>query len=262
MLTDEKVNGTDDNYQLEWDNISTSENSRIKNLKETVFLKLKKINQRFHFEPFKFWNTDKHVFAHISKQPFTLSIYKVCPTTIPSIQSISDIPAQLPFRIVRGGFDLNLDLNDKSIDYSIVKLELKINKKNVCFSSHASSINQFIKRSLLSEGDTVSLKAWAKYVDGYYNGFIFCPYDSDYANSMTIIQTVALKDDAKILGKIPVYDFMWWFWPHDIQKIVIFWDVTILLLIIIILCFIAYRCFLSVTTYTPQNNAIKIKKCK
>lgn len=262
MLTDEKVNGIDDNYQLEWNRISKSENSRVKDFEETVFSKLKSINKRFHFEPFKFRNTDKHVFAHISEQPFTLSIYKVCPTTIPSIQSISDIPAQLPFRKVRGGFDLNLDLNAKSIDYSIVKLELKINKKNVCFSSHASSINQFIKRSQLSEGDTVSLKAWTTYIDGYYNGFIFSPYDSDYANSMTFIQTVSLKDDAKILGKIPVYDFMWWFWPHDIQEIVIFWDVTILLLIIIILCFIAYRCFLSVTTYTPQNNAIKIKKCK
>lgn len=260
MLTDEKVNGTDDNYQLEWNNISTSKNSRLEDLKETVFSKLKNINQRFHFEPFKFWNTDKHVFAHISKQPFTLSIYKVCPTTIPSIQSISDIPAQLPFRKIRGGFDLYLDLNAKNNDYSIVKLELKLNKENVYFSSHASSIKQFIKRSQLSEGDTVSLKAWTTYIDGYYNGFIFSPYDSNYANSMTFIQTVSLRDDAKIFGKIPVYDFMWWFWPHDIQEIVIFWDVVFILFFIAIVGILLYICFIKINKYHPSNKNITISK--
>lgn len=260
MLSDEKVNGTDDNYQLEWNNISTSEGSHLKGLEETVFSKLKKINQCFHFEPLRFWNADKHIFAHISKQPFTLSIYKVCPTTIPSIQSISDIPAQLPFRKVRGGYDLCLDLNARTNDYAITNLELTLHKNNTHFSSHTSSIQQDIERSQLSEGDTVSLRTWAIYIDGYYNGFIFSPYDSDYTNSMTLTQAVVLKNDTKIFGKIPVSDYIWWFWPHDIQNIVIFWDVVLTLLFIAIIGYILYKCFVKINKYQPSNKNITITK--
>lgn len=41
LLSDEKVNGVDDNYQLEWNNISTSKGSRIAPYREEVFSKLK-----------------------------------------------------------------------------------------------------------------------------------------------------------------------------------------------------------------------------
>lgn len=100
MLSDEKVNGVDDNYQLEWNNISTSSGSRITPYREEVFSKLKKINQRYQFEPIKFYGQYKHEFAHIAKEPFVLAIYKVRPTIIPSIQSITNIPTQLPFKHV------------------------------------------------------------------------------------------------------------------------------------------------------------------
>ena len=46
MLSDEKINGVDDNYQLEWNNISTSRDSHIAPYREEVFSKLKNINQR------------------------------------------------------------------------------------------------------------------------------------------------------------------------------------------------------------------------
>lgn len=100
------------------------------------------------------------------------------------------------------------------------------------------------------------------YKDGMYNGLDMNPYDEDYRKGLTITQSVIFKDDAKIFGKIAMPDFLWWFWADDVQAIVIFWDVIILLLVIMIVCFIAYRCFLSVTTYTPQNNVIKIRKCE
>lgn len=102
MLSDEKVNGIDDNYQLEWNNISTAAGSRIALYKDKVFAKLKSINQKFQFEPVMFYGQYKHEFAHIAKEPFVLAIYKVRPTVIPSIQSVANIPAQLPFKKVRG----------------------------------------------------------------------------------------------------------------------------------------------------------------
>lgn len=262
MLSDEKVNGVDDNYQLEWNNISTSRGSRIAPYREEVFSKLKNINQRYQFEPVRFYGQYKHEFAHIAKEPFVLAIYKVRPTVIPSIQSIANIPAQLPFKKVRGGYAFDLDLSTTDSMYSVNKTELILNGKNKKYTSKESKFNQIIDKEVLSEGDTVTVRVWVNYKDGIYNGLVMNPYDEDYRKGLTITQSVVFKDDAKILGKIAMPDFLWWFWADDVQAIVIFWDVIILLLIIMIVCFIAYRCFLSVTIYTPQNKAIKIRKCE
>lgn len=258
LLSDEKVNGVDDNYQLEWNNISTSKDSRIAPYREEVFSKLKNINQRFLFEPTKFYGQYKHEFAHISKEPFVLAVYKVRPTIIPSIQSIANIPAQLPFKKVRGGYAFDLDLSTIDSMYSVIKTELKLNDKNKKYSTKGCKQTQTIDKQLLSEGDTVTFKVWLKYKDGIYNGLVMNPYDEDYKKGLTITQSVVFKDDAKIFGKIAMPDFLWWFWADDVQAIVIFWDVVFILLFIIIICIFAYKGFKTVTAYIPNNDSIKI----
>lgn len=257
-MSDEKVNGVDDNYQLEWNNISTSKDSRIAPYREEVFSKLKNINQRFLFEPTKFYGQYKHEFAHISKEPFVLAVYKVRPTIIPSIQSIANIPAQLPFKKVRGGYAFDLDLSTIDPMYSVIKTELTLNDKNKKYSTKGCKQTQTIDKQLLAEGDTVTFKVWLNYKDGIYNGLVMNPYDEDYQKGLTITQSVVFKDDAKIFGKIAMPDFLWWFWADDVQAIVIFWDVVFILLFIIIICIFAYKGFKTVTAYIPNNDSIKI----
>ena len=258
LLSDEKVNGVDDNYQLEWNNISTSKDSRIAPYREEVFSKLKNINQRFLFEPTKFYGQYKHEFAHISKEPFVLAVYKVRPTIIPSIQSIANIPAQLPFKKVRGGYAFDLDLSTIDPMYSVIKTELTLNDKNKKYSTKGCKQTQTIDKQLLAEGDTVTFKVWLNYKDGIYNGLVMNPYDEDYQKGLTITQSVVFKDDAKIFGKIAMPDFLWWFWADDVQAIVIFWDVVFILLFAIIICVLTYRGFKRVTAYVPNNDSIKI----
>ena len=260
LLSDEKVNGVDDNYQLEWNNISTSKGSRIAPYREDVFSKLKNINQRFLFEPTKFYGQYKHEFAHISKEPFVLAVYKVRPTIIPSIQSIANIPAQLPFKKVRGGYAFDLDLSAIDPMYSVIKTELTLNDKNKKYSIKGCKQTQTIDKQLLSEGDTVTFKVWLNYKDGIYNGLVMNPYDEDYKKGLTITQSVVFKDDAKIFGKITMHDFLWWFWADDVQSIVIFWDVVFILIFIIIICFIAYKLFRMMTLYIPKNKYIYLVK--
>ena len=260
LLSDEKVNGVDDNYQLEWNNISTSKDSRIAPYREEVFSKLKNINQRFLFEPTKFYGQYKHEFAHISKEPFVLAVYKVRPTIIPSIQSIANIPAQLPFKKVRGGYAFDLDLSTIDPMYSVIKTELTLNDKNKKYSTKGCKQTQTIDKQLLSEGDTVTFKVWLNYKDGIYNGLVMNPYDEDYKKGLTITQSVVFKDDAKIFGKITMPDFLWWFWADDVQSIVIFWDVVFILIFIIIICFIAYKLFRMMTLYIPKNKYIYLVK--
>lgn len=260
LLSDEKVNGVDDNYQLEWNNISTSKGSRIAPYREEVFSKLKNINKRFLFEPTKFYGQYKHEFAHISKEPFVLAVYKVRPTIIPSIQSIANIPAQLPFKKVRGGYAFDLDLSAIDPMYSVIKTELTLNDKNKKYSIKGCKQTQTIDKQLLSEGDTVTFKVWLNYKDGIYNGLVMNPYDEDYKKGLTITQSVVFKDDAKIFGKITMPDFLWWFWADDVQSIVIFWDVVFILIFIIIICFVAYKLFRMMTLYIPKNKYIYIVK--
>lgn len=260
LLSDEKVNGVDDNYQLEWNNISTSKGSRIAPYREDVFSNLKATNQRFLFEPIKFYGQYKHEFAHISKEPFVLAVYKVRPTIIPSIQSIANIPAQLPFKKVRGGYAFDLDLSAIDPMYSVIKTELTLNDKNKKYSIKGCKQTQTIDKQLLSEGDTVTFKVWLNYKDGIYNGLVMNPYDEDYKKGLTITQSVVFKDDAKIFGKITMPDFLWWFWADDVQSIVIFWDVVFILIFIIIICFIAYKLFRMMTLYIPKNKYIYLVK--
>lgn len=260
LLSDEKVNGVDDNYQLEWNNISTSKGSRIAPYREDVFSNLKTTNQRFLFEPIKFYGQYKHEFAHISKEPFVLAVYKVRPTIIPSIQSIANIPAQLPFKKVRGGYAFDLDLSAIDPMYSVIKTELTLNDKNKKYSIKGCKQTQTIDKQLLSEGDTVTFKVWLNYKDGIYNGLVMNPYDEDYKKGLTITQSVVFKDDAKIFGKITMPDFLWWFWADDVQSIVIFWDVVFILIFIIIICFIAYKLFRMMTLYIPKNKYIYLVK--
>lgn len=259
LLSDEKVNGIDDNYQLEWNNISSALGSRIAPYKDEVFATLKSINQKFQFEPIMFNGQYKHEFAHIARDPFVLTIYKVRPTIIPSIQSIAkNIPAQLPFKKVRGGYAFELNLETADSMYSVSKMELTLIGRNEKYTSDSCMLTQTIGKELLSEGDTVTLKVWVNYKDGIYNGLVMNPYDKDYQKGLTITQSVIFKDDAKIFGKIAMPDFLWWFWADDIQAIVIFWDVVFILLFIIVVCILAYKWFKSVTAYVPNNDSIKI----
>lgn len=259
LLSDEKVNGVDDNYQLEWNNISSATDSRIAPYKDKVFATLKNINQKFQFEPVMFYGQYKHEFAHIAREPFVLAIYKVRPTVIPSIQSIAkNIPAQLPFKKVRGGYAFDLKVETVDSMYSVSRIELTLIGKNEKYTSDSCMLTQTIGKQFLTEGDTVTLKVWVNYKDGIYNGLVMNPYGKDYQKGLTITQSVVFKDDAKIFGKISMPDFLWWFWADDIQAIVIFWDIVFILLFIIVVCILAYKWFKSVTVYVPNNDSIKI----
>ena len=90
-------------------------------------------------------------------------------TIIPSIQSIANIPAQLPFKKVRGGYAFDLDLSTTDPMYFVSKTELILNGKNKKYTSKESKLNQVIDKEVLSEGDTVTVRVWVNYKDGTQN---------------------------------------------------------------------------------------------
>lgn len=259
MLSDEKVNGIDDNYSDEWNQIAVTEggnNAKMKKCKGIVFDKLKKVNRLFQFEQQKFWNQDQHVFAHIDSKPLVLVVYKVRPTVIPSLPSVTNMPSPLPFVRVRGGyaFDLQLDSNDT---WSVKKMQVILEKGDTV-NNLSAKCSKKLNWNQLSAGDSTTFKVWVKYKDGVYNGVMVNPYDDMYAQGMTVKGTVTLADDAKVFGILPLWDVFWWWFPSDIVVAVHIWDFILLLVFIAVIAYIGYKALYRITSYYPSNDKIKI----
>lgn len=251
MLTDDRINGGNDRWDKEWATVASSSPS-IRPFRENVSSTINKIDKLFRFTEER-----RNVISNRFPDTYKLIVYKVNAAPLP-IQSITNIPAQLPFKRVRGGYAFDLDLHKTTDGYSVKKIELNLEKSPDPIIVNGDVWNKTIEKPKLSEGDTATVRFWVKYVDGFYNGFTFNPYETEYARYNSITQSLELKDDAKIFGKLPVPDILWWFWPNKVQNIVIFWDLIFILIFIAIICTFAYKLFLRATKYTPSNNDIHL----
>ncbi len=259
MLTDEKVNGIDNNWVNEWTNLEKTF-SAISPYKDKVRKEVEEILHNYNFTPIDVFGVRKKIIDGRFANPYALIAYKAVIRAPLPLQSISFLPAQLPVKRVKGGYRFDLDLSSQKDEYQIEKLELSIMKNGKQYVSDNDLIESFIDKSDLTEGDTIQLKAWVRFNDGIYNGTVMNPYDPDYQDMLTVKQALVFKNDAKIFGTFPLYDAIWWFFPNDIQSAVITWDIIFIVLFILLICLIAYKLFNRITKYVPSNNKIKINK--
>lgn len=263
MLTDEAMNAVD--LGSEYHQMATSTNDRsvlheFTRCKEQVMSLINGVNSKFRFEQVALDNNGnkEYVFpgGQLASGGFKLVVYKVIPTDGMPVQVIANIPPRLPFKRVRGGYSFDM-YNQNSNDYKIQKISLSIAGKYNS-SVYNSTWNTAIKDIRIGEGDTAAVRFWVKYNDGYYNGVTKNPYDSEYSKTMTIKQPVNIGDEAKIFGVIPVFDIFWWFWPGDIDNIVIFWDLILVLVFIIVILVIFKKIIIIKTTYSTDKNDITL----
>lgn len=250
VLSDDKINGSNNDFKFEWPNIATLPNSGLAPYKNEVFKTLEGFNNTYHF-------SQKNVGGPINGD-FSISVFSLKPNVIPSIQSISNIPAQLPIVRIKGGYGFNIEIEPTNDKYEIKKIELTLNKSNKKYTAIGSTINELIDKSDLAEGDTATMRVWVKYKDGIYNGIIMNPYDTEYCAGLTMTQAIIFKDDAKVYGLLPVWDIFWWFKPNDIQAIVVFWDVTLAVILTILLTIIVIKLYKKLMIYRPNNKDIKL----
>ena len=276
MITDEQVNGTDDNYSQEYNNLSTCYGADIykfRALKKDVFDFAAKCNNKFQFENTKIKNIRGIYTDTLSLGYRELKIvpYIVRPVVRPAIQSISNIPSPLPIRRVKGGYSMNIDVKTYSEEYEIKSLSLVLKNDTLTKewgelepndTDNRGKWDLHIGRDNLSDGDTIILEMEVKYNDGIYNSMLMSPRQAQYREGLTLRLKYNAEQEAKILGFIPMCDFLWWFWPNNAQSIVILWDLIILLIIIGIAVYLFYRWFVRINTYVPSNKALKIKKTK
>lgn len=256
MVTDDKVNGTDDNYAHEWNNVSTSEGAdmaKFRDLAPIVF----KTMQRFN-EEFKFIQKDKRPISLDGN--YKIITYEVVSVERPSIYAISDIPSPLPMQRVRGGFKISIDSHALSSKYAISNIKIIGSQGEALGNSDSGKLDFILSSDKIAVGDSVILSLSVKLEDGLYDGVIITPENQYYKDGMAIKQAIKIQDEAKVLGILPLNDTFWWWFPNDIFSAVMVWDLVILLILIIIIGYVLYRCFVRINAYKPTNDKLKITK--
>lgn len=265
MITDEEVNGTDDNYQQEWKRASEcygSNYSMFNKISEDVFSTLQMFNEEFKFLQIQL-NRDNSMVDRIpisSDGVYKIVPYEVVSVDRPSVYAITDMPSPLPLQRVKGGFLLKINTHSLLEKYIIKNINILTSDGQLLGSSDSGKLELFIPSEKVNVGDVISLSLTVILKDGLYDGVIISPANTRYHDGMVVNQVVKIQNEAKILGILPLSDSFWWWFPNDIFSAVMIWDLLILLILIFIVGYIFYRCFVRINTYSPANDKIKINK--
>lgn len=246
FVTDEKVQGVDDDYSREWEEMSWYNKGAYEKIHDSVFEKLQQFNETYRFE----FRNRKTI-----DREYVIASYELLPAVQPSIYSVSDLPSPLPIKRVREGFTLACKVESHDTHYEV--------KDWAVYSSSGSLFKRniggdlFIKSNELKDGDTLEVRMIMRMSDDLYGGFLLSRRN---CTGMALKQKIKLQDEAKVLGIMPLSDGFWWWFPSDVMTAVMIWDLLILLSLIAITVFVFYIVFVIINTYHPNNKDIKLKK--
>lgn len=267
LITDEVVNNTDDDPKTEWDNFSVTPGANteaFKRIQKAVFNTLSDFNGQFNFVRVKLKYGGRSL-ENIPVTPdgkYKIVPYKVVVAEKPSIYSVTDMPSPLPLRRVRGGFRLGVTVAPRdSSKYSIREIVIKdAAGSEILGAADNGKFDFTIPSDKIKGGDSIMICMSLQYKDGLYDGCLVSYRNEDFRNGMTHVQQVQLQDEAKVLGLLPLADFFWWWSGDDVFTAVMIWDVVILLILIVAIALVLYRCWLKINSYRPSDDKLKITK--
>lgn len=246
FVTDEVVQGIDDDYTGEWKKMSWYNPNAYLKIQDNVFKKLQQFNETYRFELRN---------RETINEKFVMASYELLPAEQPSIYSVSDLPSPLPVRRIRGGYILACQVKSQYDRYKVEDWAVY-----GCFGRPFKRNKEgavFIKSSDLKEGDTLEIRMSMRLSDDLYGAFLLSHKN---CAGMAQKQVVKLQDEAKVLGVMPLSDFFWWWSPNDVLSAVIIWDLLILLALIVIAVSVFYVIFVVINNYHPNNKDIRLTK--
>ena len=215
------------------------------------------VGQQYYFE-----HKREYVILSYKLRDYKAIVYEITPKQA-ALSTVIDYPAYLGVHRIRGGYQISFDYNNVSPDYHLHRLEICPMRDGKAFDAaimtkERGSVCMDIDGNQI-QGDTlkVMMRGWLEPVDTIYSGVILSPYDDNFKN-LTVLLGLPLKNDSKIFGIIPLYDLMWWWYPNDMEKAVLIWDVIGVLLFVALICFVAYKLLVLFSAYRPSNRKIKI----
>ncbi len=263
LVTDEKVNGPDDNYRQEWDRVKGISGSNLGNyskIESGVFNTMRKFNEEYKFERIniKYWGGDREEIPLSPDKAYKIVPYEVVPVEKPSIHAVTDLPSPLPIQRVRGGFKVKTDASSINHKYKIKDIILRGKNGEILGRSENGSFDFVIPSNKISAGDTVDIQMSLLLKDGFYDSTIISPDNERYKSGMTNRQVVKLQDEAKVMGIFPLYDIFWWWFPNDVLYAVLIWDLIIVLIFVALIMYLIKR----FSAYTPSSDKVSLGPVK
>ena len=265
IISDQVINGTDDNYNLEWERVSKlplANIPRFNSIKPEASKTWTAFNEDFKFSrsKLKYGNREIDEVYISADGVYRIVPYEVKNADAPSIHSVTDLPSPLPMKRVRGGFMVNATPHSLNEKYSISHVEIDDALGNLLAQSDDGSLDVLLKSKQIKVGDTICVKMSLRFNDGLYDGVKISSENPRFKEGMTIKQAIKLQDEAKVMGLLPLSDFFWWWSPNDVFTAVMIWDLIFLLALIALIGYILYKLFVKINSYIPSNENIKIKK--
>ncbi len=270
LVTDEVVNGSDDDYRQEWNRVKGIAGSEIpvyNRIEDKVFSTMRKFNEEFKFVQIPLVHAGKsRDFIPLSNDGrYKVVGYEVLPAEIPSIHSVTDMPSPLPLKRVRGGVRVNTAVSSVNPKYSIRDIIVTDKNGELLGRSSDGTFDFLIPSGSISEGDSINVSMSLILKDGLYNGSVISYKNDRFKSGMTHRQEFRLPEEGKVLGIFPLHDFFWWWFPTDATKAILLWDVVIILIFIALIMYLikkfsAYRPSSEKITFHPVRPINKDKE--
>ena len=258
MITDNQYNGGGD-IDAEYVHFEGLDYYRNPNLSRADFFKTcLAVSEKYNFN----WLSRKIIIPH-TRYPYQLALFEVIPSSSFSLNSIIDYPANLGLQRVRGAYTMKFSYRNVSDKYHVKKIEILIKKadgnyiqKEYTDDEGKVDVELPVKDS---EGSMmeVKLRGWLEQEDSIYSGLVLSPYDENFKN-LTVTVNLPLPERKKILGFIPLYDWMWWLFPNDADSMVAIWTGLLIFLLCLLVTYILRKIIIAKSTYTPDDHSINI----
>ena len=258
MITDDISNGGDNDYTKEWQHISTASASNVaqfSQIKPKVFEQMRLFNNKF-----KIVVPDSNAETSVGGfGSYRIMWHEVIPSEHPSLYSVTNLPSPLPIKKVKGGYNLDLDVQSINDVYRIKCLNIISQSGDTLISTPSAKGSFHIPGSMLANGDYIDIDMSLILDDGLYNGMLLTPENPRYSSGLSNRQIVKLSDDARVFGILPLWDIFWWWFPNNAYAAVMLWDIILSIILTCLILWVGYIIFKRLGTYIPADDKIKIK---
>ena len=258
MITDNQYNGGGD-IDAEYVHFEGLDYYRNPKLSRADFFKTcLAVSEKYNFN----WLGRKIITPH-SRYPYQLALFEVIPSSSFSLNSIIDYPANLGLQRVRGAYTMKFSYRNISDKYHVKKIEILIKKADGNYIQKEYTGNDGKVDVMFpikdSEGSMmeVKLRGWLEQEDSICSGLVLSPYDENFKN-LTVTVNLPLPERKKILGFIPLYDWMWWLFPNDADSMVAIWTGLLIFLLCMLVTYILRKIIIAKSTYVPDDHSINI----
>ncbi|MGN0222918.1 MAG: hypothetical protein ACI4AM_02705 [Muribaculaceae bacterium] len=255
LITDEVINGSVDSYQDEWDLAKIYNVPKFNSIREKVFSTVDGFNRWLDFDLIE----PKVVLSSTYKNPYVIATYRVRPKLEPAIGASVVLLTQV--RRSRGGYNVGFLYPMENASYRVGEVHFNDNLADD-YALQVSDDAQWVNlRPESRDIDSLVVTVDVHFVDGYYNGIRFSGLNPHYYG-LKIKQKMMMFDEPKILGFFHMPNLLWWWFPNDIYAAVHVWDLIIILIILVTVCYAFYKVFVRITTYKPKLKNIEITNLK